>query len=192
MAFERVAVVLSLGCVLVLIGQSPSAAATKKKAARSDPALPTVEKVLRAEVAGGTDRREQLAATLKEYPDSVPARWQAGFVKVGDSWRSFDEVRHSDSAGLSEEYRRRREDASKTFPGQLDLANWCRKQGLKDLERVHLRAAVSLASDDEQPALLERLGYSRIGTQWVSDEQKREWQNTLRQTKNLSENTSET
>jgi hypothetical protein len=154
----------------------------EKSADKPDPAAAAVEKVLRAEVAGAVDRRAQLAETLRLQPDSAAARWQGGFIKVGNSWRSFDESpRGSDSGGLLEEYRRGRDDAPKTFPAQLDLANWCRKQGLKDLERVHLLVALSLNPEEEQPALLQRLGYTQIGNQWVSAEQRRDWQSTIRQ-----------
>ena len=42
-----------------------------------------VQKVLRAEMTGRVDRREQLAETLKSQPDSSLARWQSGFVRSG-------------------------------------------------------------------------------------------------------------
>src|SRR5689334_17563720 len=124
MAFTRVAVVLSLGCVFLAIGQPRSIAAPKKKAPKIDPALPAVEKVLRAETAGPIDRHGQLAAALKQHPDSAAARWQAGFVKDGGSWRSFDDfVRGPAAARIREEYRRHREQAAQDFAAQLNLAD---------------------------------------------------------------------
>src|SRR5437899_10793691 len=104
---------------------APSSAAEKKKTAvKPDSAPGGVEKVLRAEVTGVVDRRDQLAETLKQQPDSPAARWQAGFVKDGDSWRSFDQVwRNSATAGVLEDYRRRREETQTTFAGQMALAH---------------------------------------------------------------------
>ena len=56
----------------------PAAGAGKKKSAdKPDLAAAAVENVLRAEVAGPTDRRAQLSETLKLQPDSRAARWQA-------------------------------------------------------------------------------------------------------------------
>src|SRR4029450_12619889 len=83
-------VLLMLGCWFWFPSEHASAAAKKKSAEKPDAAAATVEKVLRAEVAGAGDRRQQLAEALKQQPDSPAARWQAGFVKEGDSWRSFD------------------------------------------------------------------------------------------------------
>ncbi|MGE5194342.1 MAG: polymorphic toxin-type HINT domain-containing protein [Deltaproteobacteria bacterium] len=173
-----------IGAAGILMAADPAPAAAKKKpAAKPDPAPVAVERVLRSEVAGKVDRRMQLAETLKQQPDSPSARWQAGFVKDGDSWRSFDEPqRDTASASVLDEYRRRRDEAPQSFPGQLDLANWCRKHGLKAQERAHLIVALPLTSAEEQPPLLERLGYTQIGTQWVSDEQRRDWQNAIRRT----------
>jgi hypothetical protein len=177
MAFKRVAVVLSLGCALFVLSQPISAGAAKKKPTKTDPALPTVEKVLRAEVTGEVDRRGQLAETLKQHPDSPLARWQAGFIKNGNSWQPFDTPTAATSESqLLKDYHVRREDAPRTFAGQLDLANWCRKEGMKDQERAHLLVALSLADEADRPNLLERLGYLLIGNEWLSHEDLVAWQ----------------
>lgn len=177
MAFKRVAVVLSLGCGLLFIGQSPSAAGTKKKPMKPEPALPAVEKVLKAEVAGEVDRRDQLADTLKQYPDSAAARWQAGFVREGNIWHSFDAP---NSSGVNSdswrEYVSRREHASEAYQEQLDLADWCQKKGFVDKEQAHLTSALALAPPSQQQSLLKRLHWQQVGTQWLSPEQISEWQ----------------
>jgi hypothetical protein len=117
-----------LSCGFCFFSEPLGAAAKKKSPEKPDVAAAAVEKVLRAEVAGAVDRRQQLAETLKHRPDATTARWQAGFIKAGDSWRSFDGTSQDlASAGLLGEYRRRREEAPQTFRGQIDLANWCRK-----------------------------------------------------------------
>jgi hypothetical protein len=130
----------------LLLSSGHSTAAGKRSAARPDPAMETVDKVLRAELTGQVDRREQLAGALASQPDSPATRWQAGFVRVGKSWRSYDETISTPAESESHrEYLTRRENSAKTFDGQLELANWCRKQGLVDQEYAHLQAALTLA-----------------------------------------------
>src|SRR5215470_15600073 len=130
MACKRVAVILSLGFGLLLIGQPASDAATRKKAG-DDASAKSVEKVLRAEAAGQVDRRALLADALKGKSDSPAARWQAGFVRVGKSWRSFDETSSTATASdIRRQYLTRRGEAAKTFEDQLELADWCGKRRL--------------------------------------------------------------
>jgi hypothetical protein len=162
----------------VLLTGHSSAAAKKASMQPSDPARAAVEKVLRAELVGEVDRRDQLADTLRSQPDSAAARWQAGYVRDGKSWRSFDDP-PSDADRLAQ-YRLRREGAPQTFAGQVELANWCKKHDLADQERAHLTAAMALAPESDQPALLARLGYRQIGNQWISREQLVEWRDMTR------------
>jgi hypothetical protein len=163
MDMKPVAIVLLLGCGLLVIRQPASAAGRKKVAEKTDPAARAVKRVLRAEVAGEVDRRWQLAETLKQQPDSAPARWQAGFVNDSGVWKSFDELpRATAEAELFKQYRVRRDEAQETFAGQMELANWCRKQQLFDRERAHLFVALSLAPDRGNTDLLLRLGYRQI------------------------------
>ncbi len=176
-----------LAVVLIVFGAALSAghswaAAKKKTAQKSDPSPAAVEKVLRAEIAGEVDRRSQLADVLSSQPDVATARWQAGYVRDGKSWRSFDEPPAVPVADLVTKYRLRRDDAADSFAGQVDLANWCKKQGLPDQERAHLTAALALASESDQPALLQRLGYRQVQQQWVSREDFRQWEMILSQT----------
>lgn len=179
MPAKPAAIALLLGCAFFLTGQAAFAAGTKKKSGKSDPASPAVEKVLRSEVVGKTDRREQLAEVLARYPDSQRARWQAGFIKEGSSWRSFESAA-PDAIGNREEYLRRREAAPQTYEGQLDLGNWCRKNGLVDQEYAHLNAALEMTPGygdprNDDPELLARLGYRQVGGFWLSRESIRDW-----------------
>jgi hypothetical protein len=174
---------LALVSVVFLIATPSPAAGKKKSASKTDAAPGAVEKVLRAEVAGAVDRRMQLAGTLKEHPDSAAARWQAGFIKDGDAWRSFDQPERSGTAArVLDEYRQRREQAPQTLAGQLDLANWCRKKGLPDQEYAHLEAALAWAPAEDNAELLPRLGYRRIGAVWLSRENLRDWYRLNQQT----------
>ena len=188
-------VMLIVSTIFLIAG--PSFAAGKKKSAdKPDPAIGTVEKVLRAEVDGQVDRRERLGSTLEQNPDSAVARWQAGFVRDAYSWQSFDDPQLAIAAHeppVVEEYRRRRDSAPtrqtrndfplSTLPGQMALADWCKKHGLLDQERAHLTAALELATIHEQSAIFPRLGYCQVGNQWVSGEQLVNWQEMNRRTR---------
>jgi hypothetical protein len=160
----------------IVLSAVPAAAAGKKKSADKPEAAPAVEKVLRSEVAGAVDRRGQLAETLKQQPDSPAARWQAGFVRDGNAWRSYDEPAPNDAqVRSSDEYRRRRQETSHDFSAQLDLANWCRKQGLRDREQAHLFAAASSAGEEDQSVVLRRLGFRNVNGVCLSPDDLREW-----------------
>ncbi|HEY2252591.1 MAG TPA: hypothetical protein VGH74_16070, partial [Planctomycetaceae bacterium] len=93
--------VVLIVCGVALVSGASLAAGKKKTADKADPALPVVERVLRSEADGPSadgrsanrpvDRREQLATALEQNPDSEAARWQSGFIRAGNQWRSFDE-----------------------------------------------------------------------------------------------------
>jgi len=158
---------LMIAPALLLVAEPSFAVGKKKTGGKADPAVGTVEKVLRAEVAGQIDRRGQLVSTLEQNPDSGAARWQSGFVRDGNHWRSFDEALPSTAASeLLDEYRARRQEAAQNSSGQLELANWCKKHGLTDQNRAHLSASLALSPTRNDPVILQRLGYQRIGTQW--------------------------
>src|SRR5262245_6417316 len=130
---------LIVGCCFCLPSAPATAAGKKKSAEKSDAAAAMVEKVLRSEVAGPVDRRGQLAETLKQQPDSPAARWQAGYVRDGRSWRSFDDPPHGAAqTELLEQYRLRRSEATEDFQAHLALADWCQKHGFPDREWAHL------------------------------------------------------
>jgi hypothetical protein len=165
-----------VGCCFCLPRAPAEAAGKKKSADKPDAAAAAVEKVLRSEVAGPVDRRGQLAETLKQQPGSAAARWQAGFVRDGNMWRSYDESALNDAQVRSaDEYRRRRQETSHEFSAQLDLANWCRKQGLLDREQAHLFAAASSAREEDQIAVLRRLGFRNVNGVCLSPDDLREW-----------------
>jgi hypothetical protein len=173
-------VLVSSGLTLVT---SSSFAAGKKAVAKPDPVAAAVETVLREETAGPVNRRQRLTESLASHPDSAVARWQAGFVRDGQVWRSFDDpqpVQRDDEA--LERYLLRREVTARTVADQMSLADWCRKRNLPDQERAHLTAALLLAPTEEQSAIFPRLGYCKVGNQWVSGEQFAEWQESNRRT----------
>src|SRR5262249_22981520 len=84
------------------------------KAAEKVPSRPTaqglVQEALESELSGPSDQRSQLLnQALALDPQFAPARWQAGFVRLGDEWTSVDKVpaRFADDDQLAA-YRTRR------------------------------------------------------------------------------------
>lgn len=182
-----VALIAAFGAVSNAGSQQPATA--KKSVTGADPAWPAVERVLRAELEGlsgayvPVDRREQLAAVLEQSPDSAAARWQSGFVRNGNQWRSFDETAPlTAETDLLEKYRDRRREAASTPAGQIELADWCRRHRLREQERAHLQAAMNLAPAADHSAVLERLGHAQFGNVWLSREQIEQWQALNRRT----------
>jgi hypothetical protein len=151
-------------------------AADRKISSKVDPTRLGVEKSLRAEVTGPVDRRAQLAEVLEKHPDSSVARWQAGFICDGSSWRSFDESPSTSSGSeILKDYQTHRRVALRTADSQVQVADWCQRKGLADQERAHLFAALELASDAQKPPLLSRLGYLPMGNRWVSRADLEQW-----------------
>jgi hypothetical protein len=175
--FRNLSVVCLALIWFVSVVADPACGADKKKAAsKADPALATVEKVLRAESAGEIDRRAQLAETLNHHPDSAAARWQAGFIREGQEWIAYDDSSRTESSEkVLSIYRQRRVGAQRRSKDQLDLANWCRANKLPDQERAHLSAALSLGAGDASEQVAERLGYRQVCGRWLSREQLKEW-----------------
>lgn len=167
----------------ILIYAGGLSAAGKKNSPKSDPGLATAEKVLRAEVAGQVDRRDQLAGALRELTDSPAVRWQAGFVRDGNSWHSFDESSTAaKDVALLAEYQSQRREAANDFAGQLSLADWCKQHKLVDQERAHLTAALAVAPADKLDPVRIRLGWQQVGGVWLSREDLLEWQKLNRLT----------
>jgi hypothetical protein len=132
-----------------------------------------VRDVLRTEMhtnADQTDRTHALQPTLESTPDHPAARWQAGHVRRGKDWLSFENAvaNHADDPRLAV-YHQRRNAAEKTFDSQLELSNWCRKQKLTEQERAHSVQSLLLATPNQDVSrIYERLGYRRIGSEWIS------------------------
>ncbi|MBI3864426.1 MAG: hypothetical protein HY290_21295 [Planctomycetia bacterium] len=149
---KRVSVVLWTCSLLLVVGNLPAAG---KKTTKTDPGQSAVENAQRAEVAGAVDRRERLAGALRELPESSLVRWQAGFVRDGKTWRSFDEIPAAPpNSAVKSAYAARRREAAATLAGQMDLANWCRKQGLADQDsragtRSTIRSSARSSAGDQ-------------------------------------------
>jgi hypothetical protein len=174
-----------LSCVL-FTPAVPALAA--KSTAKKGPTTALVEQILRDESARPTDRRSRLAETLNRTRNLQPtigvdqAHWQAGYVRAGKEWRSYDsEALTTAESERLRLYREERIEAPSTGEGHLALAAWCRKNSLVDQEQAHLHAALRLSPELITPERLERLHYRQIAGQWLSPEQWRDWQKLITQ-----------
>jgi hypothetical protein len=109
-----------------------------------------VQAALAAELEGNRElRSDLLSRALARDPNFAPARWQAGFVRVGDRWLTVEaatsDARH---AKIVERYREWRDEVSPTAPAHLELADWCARVGLKEEARVHLLCAANARPTD--------------------------------------------
>jgi hypothetical protein len=134
-----------------------------------------VKDVLLREQVKPLDRRAELHPILNRRPDFAPARWHSGYVDVAGSWRSFTSPPDPKALELLEEYRHRCIVLDKTAHSQMQMAHWCRQQGLRDQERAHLMAALDDATAADRSAIYERLGYHPFGSQWLSPGEIAEW-----------------
>jgi hypothetical protein len=168
------ALVLFASCALA------ASAATPAKKDKPDPSREAVVKVLRHEIVAPVDRRSELADALAKHPAASLLLWQSGYVREGATWRAVEQAGQSSADDNLDdvigEYRERREATPQTAAGQIELADWCRKQQLLDQERAHLRAAMEVEPDVDHTATLERLGYVQFGNEWLSREQIEKWQ----------------
>jgi hypothetical protein len=135
--------------------------------------------VLQQEMREPTDRREALRPTLRQNPRAAAPHWQAGFIEQDGRWKSFDVPPEETLASLLEEYRNRRETARPTVQGLLSLAHWCRQHGLKDQTRAHCLSALAIADDQDKATIYPRLGYRRVGNQWLSPQELADWKHAV-------------
>ena len=152
-------------------------AANKPKPSSSE--IDMVERVLALESISATasfDRRDALKPESRPVSDPDSVWWQAGFIHSGGHWLPYEKsVAAGEQAAKLEEYRKQRATFAEELHGQWKLANWCRKNGMLDQERVHLLQV--LAERDptvKTDAVYERLGCQKVGDVWVSPQERLE------------------
>jgi hypothetical protein len=98
-----------------------------------------VRQALEAEAAGDRDARgEYLQRALAADPDYAPAHWQMGEVRQDDKWVGIDTLsRDPARKRRMDEYRRKLDMAANTLDGQLMLARYCQRAGLREQELSH-------------------------------------------------------
>jgi len=167
---------LGLGCGLLLAAGSLAGA---NEDSTDIAAAKRLNALLQRETQEPLDRRGALERTLRQNPQAVAPRWHAGLVQQNGGWKPFDAPPTEETAARLDEYRNRRQSARPTVQGQLSLALWCRQQGLKDQARAHSLNALSLANDEEKENIYPRLGYRRVGNQWLSPQELADWKRAI-------------
>jgi hypothetical protein len=113
---------------------------------------------LESELAGSPqDRARLLAEALAIDPNFAPARWQSGFVRIGDEWIKIDDVpkRVAGDSQLTA-YQKLRDSLVDTADHHRELARWCKKNRLPLEERVHWSKVLEFEGQDAEA--LEALG----------------------------------
>ncbi len=145
----------------------------------SSSAIDAVARLLEKESNSETaslDRREMLKPESRPVSDPDSVWWQAGFIHSGGQWLPYENsVAEGEQAANIEEYRKQRTTLAVEPHGAWKLANWCRKNGMLDQERVHLLQV--LADRDptvKSDTVYERLGCRKVGEGWVSPQERLE------------------
>ncbi|MEQ8787066.1 MAG: polymorphic toxin-type HINT domain-containing protein [Pirellulaceae bacterium] len=135
---------------------------------RAETAKELVEEALHREIYGDRGERDALlrrAARLE--PGNAAAMWHRGYVQTADGWTPA--IAPLADAPQLAQYAQMREQAEDNVGGQLQLANWCRDQGLRDQQRAHLLRVVQ--HDPQHVEAHQRLGFRPVGGDWVAREE---------------------
>jgi hypothetical protein len=161
-SFNWLAAIAAAGC----FGQATLAIAGERSAQEREAAA-LVEEALHREIYGQSDERDELLAKAAQAsPDYGLAHWHRGEVKIDGKWVDSTSASASlESDRRLENYRYFRGQQPDTVLGQWTTAEWCRKRGLAEQERAHLMRVLIL--EPEHAAARERLGFRRLGGEWV-------------------------
>ncbi|MEI8022092.1 MAG: hypothetical protein WCH39_28035, partial [Schlesneria sp.] len=168
----------NLICVSVIVCLLISAVGAKKPKPASS-ATDAVERLLEKESQSATaslDRRDALKPESRPVSDRDSIWWQAGFIRSGSQHLPYEKsIAEGEQAANIEEYRKQRAAITDEPHGQWKLANWCRKNGMLDQERVHLlRVLIERDPSVKTDAVYERLGCRKVGEGWVSPQERLE------------------
>ncbi len=119
-----------------------------------------VNTVLNEEARGAL--QERTAPLAKVRDESNRARWASGFVERGGTWERYT-LPDQNPQGAA--YRAERGTETLTAARHAALAEWCFEHDLREEGRAHLTALLYL--NPQQPAIWQKLGYQRIGDDWV-------------------------
>jgi len=141
------------------------------KAERTRIASELTKEALHREIYGlDADRDALLEQAAARDPDFEPVKWHQGLVRYQKAWvkaEHLPDVLNQEQRVA--DYRRVRERYPQTVQGQLALADWCARRGLRERERAHLTQMVSVEPD--HPAARRRLGFRRVGFDWLTEEE---------------------
>lgn len=117
------------------------------------------------------NRRQRLGAELVTAKNSdEEIHWQAGFVKVNGKWLPFEEsLSPEPSTGNGREYIERREKAEHNWQSQTSLARWCSQHQLPEQAQAHnYHALMFVPKDADLSRHYQRMGFVRVGSEWLS------------------------
>lgn len=159
----------------MLLGAAGFVAACFVSAALAKDELPkAVRSVLADESRPGKydlNRRQRLGAELVTAKNSdEELHWQAGFVKVNGKWLPFEEsLSPEPSTGNGREYIERREKAEHTWQSQTALASWCSQHQQPEQGLAHnYHAMMFVPKDADLSRHYQRMGFVKIGSEWLS------------------------
>lgn len=115
-----------------------------------------------AQRAGDSVAHERLLAEiLSKDPQHKLARWHSGQVYFEGQWQSVEEItRRLANDPLRTDYRDRVELLADDLDSHVELARWCKSQGLELEEKWHWVNVLRFAGDHREA--LGRLGLRRI------------------------------
>jgi hypothetical protein len=162
------------GVLLAGVVSVNSAAQAATKAERTRVAEGLTAEALHREIYGQQAERDRLLErAAAQAPDFAPAKWHRGLVQHRNQWIKAEELPNRlNSESRITDYRHVRDRYPATVEGQLELANWCAQRGLQDREQAHLTQVITLSPDHAEAR--RRLGYTRVGLDWVLGDEARE------------------
>jgi hypothetical protein len=154
--------------------ESPNATAkTKKQMAveLKEQSEATLREAIGKESIGEVEARDaSLDKLIEGNPDFAPARWQRGYIKMPGEWQHIDELANSDSeTGQDVAYRNLRQKTPDTLAGNLTLANWCKKHGMKEAARGHWKRVLSFDATNRDAHLA--IGDAQVNGVWKTSEE---------------------
>lgn len=147
---------LVAACVILALCNSVALAAKPHRVSKSpvavddpSPAAKLVEAALAAEASGQTDSRDALLQQAVDAdPSYAAAHWHRGEVLVDGQWLKVEAAQQrAIEQGKIYEYNSRRVAAGSSAADQLDLAGWCRQQGLIEQQTAHALLALGAGSN---------------------------------------------
>lgn len=171
---------------LIALPISSMLGATKDQSKQQE-AEQFVAEALYNEIYGEDQDRNALLKKARDAdPENKAAHWNAGFVEKDRQWVKMEVVvklTEKDRRWLR--YQSRRAKAPDTVAGQMELADWCAAQKMRDQERSHLTRVIEIEPDHQLAR--RRLGFLRVDNQWISrDELQRQRDEAAQAAKDLN------
>jgi len=168
-------VVLSLTWVVTAC-HLQAAEPTDLEKLRSQRTLEHARMAARFDMEGDQAYRDYLlTAALRDDPDYQLARWQMGYVRDADGWFSVRERSRPSSPAdaVQEDYILRRDLSFDRAHDELELANWCRRNQLKDQADLHYRRVLDNTETENvmRKTAAKKLGLRMLAGKWVSAEE---------------------